>query len=338
MSLDDITGQVVSVLSRLPDVALELPGPFKDIPPCYFRTAPKSWDSLMISSHVSENLIRFAIRRVILVGEGMGGDGDGAQVAMNHVGELIQTCVSMEEKTRRRSVKVVWYLVRAYLWVFWQRLRVLNSSYTLDRYMRLGFQHGNESDEWLSAFTVAPGLSMQALVEQLALRKKPGNMCGWMFELLRGDPRCIGLDFGGILARFSSAFGKRSPRCRSDNDGPCDGSDWHDCLRFDQTEAADQTMHDFSDPHDPKTERRASWDEVSYRSIEGPRAVSVPLTKNGKIRYCSVSETTMAISHVWSHGQGGRPHLGINECLHRRYAQLATQFGCDSYWIDAACM
>ncbi|MCJ1241106.1 hypothetical protein MMC14_009110 [Varicellaria rhodocarpa] len=55
----------------------------------------------------------------------------------------------------------------------------------------------------------------------------------------------------------------------------------------------------------------------------------------------------MAVSHVWSHGQGGRPEpwtpqtpegTGFNSCLHRRYVDLACKFGCSSYWMDTPCV
>ncbi|KAK7973502.1 hypothetical protein PG996_007728 [Apiospora saccharicola] len=42
----------------------------------------------------------------------------------------------------------------------------------------------------------------------------------------------------------------------------------------------------------------------------------------------------MAISHVWSHGHGGRPHTGVNSCLHKIFSKLARRFGCNSDWID----
>lgn len=56
------------------------------------------------------------------------------------------------------------------------------------------------------------------------------------------------------------------------------------------------------------------------------------------LRYCGASSRTLAISHVWSHGQGGRPDDGINTCLHKRYCEVAKAFRCDSYWIDSACI
>lgn len=82
------------------------------------------------------------------------------------------------------------------------------------------------------------------------------------------------------------------------------------------------------------------WDEASYRAVIGARAVSLDRTdpKGDFLRYCKASEKTMAISHVWSHGQGGRPEAGLNGCLHRRYASIASSQGCDSYWMDTACI
>ncbi|RHZ67860.1 hypothetical protein CDV55_105150 [Aspergillus turcosus] len=61
-------------------------------------------------------------------------------------------------------------------------------------------------------------------------------------------------------------------------------------------------------------------------------------TDDQYIRYRPVTAETMAVSHVWSHGQGGRPETGFNRCLHRRYTALARSFGCTSYWMDTPCI
>lgn len=82
------------------------------------------------------------------------------------------------------------------------------------------------------------------------------------------------------------------------------------------------------------------WDEASYRAVIGARAVSLGKTdpEGNVLRYCKASEKTMAISHVWSHGQGGWPEAGLNGCLHHQYASIARSQGCDSYWMDIACI
>ena len=81
---------------------------------------------------------------------------------------------------------------------------------------------------------------------------------------------------------------------------------------------------------------RLIWDETSFRSISGAKAVS--LENDVKLRYRAASERTLAVSHVWSHGQGGRPETGMNRCLHERYSSIARPMGCDSYWMDTPCI
>ena len=56
------------------------------------------------------------------------------------------------------------------------------------------------------------------------------------------------------------------------------------------------------------------------------------------LTYCQAGTKTLAVSHVWSHGQGGRPEDGLNLCLHYRYCQIAEDHLCDSHWIDTACI
>jgi hypothetical protein len=82
---------------------------------------------------------------------------------------------------------------------------------------------------------------------------------------------------------------------------------------------------------------RIYWDEASYRRTTSPRAMCIGNSTNS-LQYRTAWERTLAISHVWAHGQGGRPEEGINRCLHRRYCGLASKHGCDSYWIDSACI
>jgi hypothetical protein len=80
------------------------------------------------------------------------------------------------------------------------------------------------------------------------------------------------------------------------------------------------------------------WDRESYVSKSGGRAVSIQETGNSLLKYTTASETTMAISHVWNHGQGGRPETGLNACLHERYSYIALKSGFSSYWMDTPCI
>ena len=167
---------------------------------------------------------------------------------------------------------------------------------------------------------------------------KPLYMCGWAFELLRSNPICIGLDFRRFFLRYSMAFGDRPGRCLRESHASCKGDESGKCQRFKGMRIENQSLHDDICQGDCG---RLTWDEESYRSISGARAVALEIADSRrKLIYRQASANTLAISHVWSHGQGGRPEAGygFNHCLHRRYVSIATSLGCDSYWMDTPCI
>lgn len=337
-SLIELTDEVEKFIRRLPEPPLELPGPLHELHPDYFIGSSKTWASLKVVSHLHGNLVRFIAYRILTLGD-KGFVEFVPQQTLTHVGELIRHCVSRFATSKRKSEQSVWYVVRAFLWSFWQRLRVLYAFFHLIEYLRKGVVHGNEGYQWMPNFPIAPNLSLRALTETAASRQKPPNLCGWAFELLRGDPACLGVDFGILFRRYRDVFGTTKPRCTQDSESACDGRYWKRCLRFYRPETSNQSMHDQSRLHDIHDEIKVAWDEESYRSIKGAaRAVDVCSENSDCLVYRPASDQTMAISHVWSHGQGGRPEIGINMCLHLRYIALAKSLGCDSYWIDAACV
>ncbi|KAI1190786.1 hypothetical protein F5B17DRAFT_38888 [Nemania serpens] len=329
-----VVDRVEAILRRLPHTPGPIPGVLEKLPSGYFMNGRKTWNYLHVTTLIHKNLIRCAILSV-LTATGNGTFDWDMQEGLNIVGELIQLCVT--RSTKDDAHQHIRFLVVSYLWSFWQRARLLQSQGILAKYLRIGYVHGNEKYQWMRNFQVARNLSIRALTEEVAKSHKPLNMCGWKFELLRGDSKCLGFDFRSLFTRFKEAFGSLPASCLKHSTEACDGRDWHDCLRFDRTETGNQTMHDASHPHTHEGEPRVKWDEESYRGVVGARAVSIYATSN-RLTYCTASERTLAFSHVWSHGQGGRPHEGINRCLHQRYANLAKSLGCDSYWIDSACI
>jgi hypothetical protein len=95
----------------------------------------------------------------------------------------------------------------------------------------------------------------------------------------------------------------------------------------------DQSLHDVG----CRGCKRLLWDKKSYLKVQGGRAVDV-FCRSSSVGYCNAGSGTIAISHVWSHGQGGRPDTGINQCLHERYVKMAKDNNCTSYWIDTVCI
>lgn len=55
---------------------------------------------------------------------------------------------------------------------------------------------------------------------------------------------------------------------------------------------------------------------------------------NGPLKYRPSDAQTMAVSHVWIAGMGGRPERGTSACLHDRFAAIARVYGRQSYWMD----
>ncbi|KAF4537742.1 Ankyrin repeat-containing protein [Lasiodiplodia theobromae] len=135
-------------------------------------------------------------------------------------------------------------------------------------------------------------------------------------------PPYMSTDFSHFLHRYNQAFGSLPARCVP----------------------IPTTADSFQQSFCGGSCQRLYWDKECYVSVrEGARAVALDMAEDGLLKYCSASETTMAISHVWSHGQGGRPEnvessTGFNSCLHQKYSAIARRFGCQSYWMDTPCI
>jgi len=218
----------------------------------------------------------------------------------------------------------------AYLWTMWQRsvMLFLSAVLTIDT-------NSTNVGEMLA-------LSFPKLLGRPSIRdawhglptQKSGYMCAWAFELLQASRGSLAFDFRNFHKRFTEAFPNAQPRCTTGYE-VCTGSSPESCGRFNCKELVrgDQSLHD----EICRGCKRLTWDKSSYLKVTGGRAVDIS-RQSSKIKYCRADERTLAISHVWSHGQGGRPDTGINGCLHDRYVRLARKYGCASYWIDTVCI
>jgi len=220
-------------------------------------------------------------------------------------------------------------MLKVFLWSAWQR------SVMLYFYYVIGVQlwHGSSST-WNSLLAVRGVRRLTELGVKYDRGDSTQYLCNWAFELLRTSRTSLALDFRRMITLFDNHFHGFKGRCINGSDLACKGDAPESCQRFTGSEAKSQSLHAYT-CHGSCA--RIRWNEISYRQCESPRAVMAD-GNDGLLRYCKASSTTMAISHVWSHGQGGRPEDGINFCLHKRYCHLAHGFGCDSYWIDSSCI
>lgn len=219
--------------------------------------------------------------------------------------------------------------LKAFLWSAWQR------SIMLYFYYVIGVQlwHGSLS-EWSSLLAVRGVRRLTDLDAEDYRGDSTEYLCNWAFELLRTNRTSLALDFRRMIYLFDNHFQGLEGRCIKGSESACQGDLPESCERFTNAEAKSQSLH--ATTCDGSC-ARIRWNETSYRQCENPRAVKVN-ENDESLSYCRASSNTMAISHVWSHGQGGRPEDGINLCLHQRYCHLANSFDCDSYWIDSSCI
>lgn len=315
------------VLRRLPVYSFPLPEGIPWLDPAYSQSdqcAGGLWENLTISNTCSLNIVRIAIYI-----NTRPTDMRGVRDLLMFLEQLLTVASQRESRTQ------VGFIVRAALWTSWQRVNMLYLFAVVTKGIYLGFGALDDAEIASRDFQIAPRYSVQDMSKTYPFHDRSIYMCSWAFELLNKEPCCIGADFQRFHERFNSAWGQQPGRCR-DEQGRLSYCRGRDCRRLTGLKVEDQSAHDEGCGMNCS---RLFWDERSYLSTEGTRAVSVTRTNaESGIQYCSASIRSLAISHVWSHGLGGRPEDGINECLHKMYSKIAIRYNCDSYWWDTACI
>lgn len=219
-------------------------------------------------------------------------------------------------------------IIKVFLWSAWQRSAMLHFYYVIGVQLSSGY-----SSTWNSLLAIR-GIGQLMTLSQDDYRGTSCTeyLCNWAFEVLKTSRTSVGLDFRGMISRFDKQFHDRPGRCIKGSSHACKSGQPESCQRFTEAETAAQSVH--MAPCDGHCEK-VIWDASSYYHCLKPAAVVVE-EESQHLTYAPVGSRTLAISHVWSHGQGGRPESGINSCLHKRYCRLARHFGCSTYWIDSA--
>lgn len=332
---------VCHLLRRLPATALELPDLPLTLDSAYSHTVISEdvgpympeWRNLKVATYVTTNVIPAAYFAL-----GYHGFTGALSDLVNTIADLLSTASRLSSSASSEDGRKIWFLVRAFLWTSWQRTSMLYLYTQLASRTIYVFDETRYNEMVLRQSFVAPDISIEGMWKGYTWRAKPAYMCGWAFELLRAQLSAIGHDFRRFFMRYSNVFGNRHGRCIVGNQGSCRGDEPDECQRFKKFSVENQTAHDNGCQTDCG---RLVWDEVSYRSISGARAVElVDSPTETRLTYCQASDQTLAISYVWSHGQGGRPEVGygFNKCLHQRYVGIARSLGFDAYWMDTPCI
>ncbi len=252
---------------------------------------------------------------------------------INHIVELLDDAAQSFSSSKTSAARYSWFLVRSFLWTSWQRTVMIYFSLLLARHLESGVED-NISRVFLQSFSPVAGLSLQEISRRYASVGRSHYMCAWAFQLLRSNPVCLNMDFRKAHRLYCGKFNRYPARCTPDGKFSCNGDHPHSCQRFVGMAISNQSAHD----RGCRGSEKLTWDETSFRSTSGAKAVSLDETDGNRLRYRTASKDTLAISHVWSPGQGGRPETGMNYCLHERYKSIARSIGCDSYWMDTPCI
>ena len=295
-----------------------------------------AWSRLRVTHHVSDLVLRYALHKA---NYDLGGRAGNRPITAVVDAILILLKAVLEISGKESSQDPSLLIVCAYIWTSWQRCSMLElwsqMKVQLDRY-----NYENNHSLCLKGIELIPEIHDFLDKQNSQKLRHTSYLCGWSLRSLGNDRASILMDLRHFHHLYHAQFGSRPPIC---NPGPtqCNGNSSQDCKRFKNTETKNQSMHDYRCDGSCK---RLFWSRDSFIGVSGARAVDITSTDGEFLRYCKVNESTLAISHVWSHGQGGRPDrsgpegTGFNQCLHRRYAYIAASLDCDAYWMDTPCI
>ncbi|RGP70248.1 ca2+ transporting sarcoplasmic endoplasmic reticulum [Fusarium sporotrichioides] len=351
-NLEPVT-RAISIVKRLPKSSLPLSSDLwstlesdvaEGAESSTHTSRESQWEKHEATTMVDSNTIRLALLTAFLGQKSHRGICDTADVYSNLLSEIMDRITAKKKSASMKDDRSLsdnsYHNARVFVWTAWQRWLQVSGYYLFGT--RLGRERidedwdGPSSDKpYRDLESCAIGNSMQ-VVDQAEVACN--YMCRHSFDLVR---RSISgsHDLRTVIDRYNSQFGQENARCERK------GSTWYPCkpsmafcTRCIEASPEDQSAHD---RECVGRCQKLVWDEESYRNVElgFGRSVDISLPReNATLKYRRATDLTLAISHVWSHGQGGRPEDGFNECLHNRYTAIASRLGCDSYWIDAACI
>lgn len=308
--------------------------PHTDTNPSNNVASDRAWSELLGVNFVDTIVLRLAlcIAQSLLTRE----YGPAAvERLLNATIQLLRTSLDIASEQGGGDSK--WTIICAFLWTSWSRIMLLVFDRLLYRQLQ-GFDYNVGALNSIRLSDIVPEIiECRKRDQQKELQATP-YLCAWAYRNLADDRACISMDLRRFHQVYTACFGTRPGICKPGS-GQCDGLSSVTCGRFEHTPVTNQSSHA---PGCLGHCHRLFWIRDSFVAISGPKAVDVAATDVTGLRYCEATEKTLTISHVWSHGQGGRPDhcgaegTGFNSCLHRRYSRLASLLGYSSYWMDTA--
>ena len=258
------------------------------------RRDARLWEQLQATTYVSSTVLRAALSAVM----------DSVQPSLLDMINIIATLLEMVSLLAPTitDVRSSWrsFITRAFLWTTWQRCQLIYFHLAATDAMIEGSLDGKKGQLALRGTMPSPRATIHEISKKFAGLGKPAYMCGWNFELLRTNPVCIGADFRMFHQRYHAVFGSFPARCFAGRSHACKGDSPQNCQRFHGMAIENQSAHDQICSRDC---RQLIWDELSYQTLSGARAVCLKQSEGSageSLQYCNASDQTLAISHVWS--------------------------------------
>ncbi|EXJ84803.1 hypothetical protein A1O3_05475 [Capronia epimyces CBS 606.96] len=293
-----------------------------------------AWDNLLVVNFVDTIVLRLVL--CIAQSQLTRQYGPASIVRLlNATIQLLRTSLDLASEQGAKDQK--WIIVCAFLWTSWSRILLLRLGAAVGRQLQ-GFDYNMRGLNSIRFLDVVPEVvECRRRILDRELKATP-YLCAWAYRNLTEDRASISTDLRRFHQVYHACFGTKLAICNSGSK-QCSGVSSIVCGRFEQTPVTNQSSHAPGCRGDCD---RLFWIRESFIAVSGPKAVDITATDATGLRYCESTEKTLTISHVWSHGQGGRPNrggaegTGFNSCLHRRYSKLALSMGCSSYWMDTA--
>ncbi|EXJ61720.1 hypothetical protein A1O7_02149 [Cladophialophora yegresii CBS 114405] len=345
----DIFDRATEILCQLPVTsptilgALPFQGPFDDgyLLPTVTDCRPDmvsgtAWETLLAVNHVDTIVLRL----VLGIAQADLSRESGPPHSVRLLNATIYLLrVSLDLASQGRGNAQRWSVVCVFLWTSWQRILMIRLRSVVGRQLH-GFDYNSRGLNSIRAQDLVPEIfEYRGKVQQADLEATP-YLCAWAYRNLIEDRACISSDLRHVAQNLHDCFGGREAVCNAGH-VQCSGLSSVSCGRFENTTVINQSMHMRKCSGNCP---RLFWSRESFVAVSGPKAIDVTTTSASALRYCQVTSKTLAISHVWSHGQGGRPDrdgpegTGFNLCLHQRYSEIAVSLGCSSYWMDTPCI
>ncbi|KAL1306812.1 hypothetical protein AAFC00_005469 [Neodothiora populina] len=326
---DTLVQTAVSILERLPShppgiQESEMIELLDELSSCHFveSSSHDMWENSKSAKWVDHNVIRIALQ---MAAEGYGSRTDSGEASqnstaiqqmvnhINNVGALLHHAHRLRQQRLDNHQQQAWrwMIVELFLWSTWHRSVLLVSSLNL----RLQLRGVPSSDgSWQAINT-----SFISWLDTSACHDPPEWMCRWSYECIRSDRASLSSDLRSLCSRYQEFAQLQGVECleaRCDKDEygtprQCNGRSPFACRRYIGTDAHGETINQSAHAWPCQGTGdgclRLWWNEESYRRAAPAPAVDVAHDGiDAGLTFTPYSGKTMAISHVWSHGQGGR--------------------------------